>query len=191
MIARRLAAVGALTLAALSAPALAQAAPIVPSQAILAAHEFPFGSTRYKVTSEVGSPAKSSGETACDRASYAVDKRMEGTRTTDASAERGATELEASVNERPMADAMRTVFQTCGTQFGIRDRIALLPLPADLNRYNGFVFISVARDSYIGVVDVRGAAVGVSVNSRGDQPADGDAFWQTLRAQVAKVERQP
>ncbi|GAA1014682.1 hypothetical protein [Tsukamurella strandjordii] len=171
-------------------PAVAQAAPVVPAQAILAANEFPFGSVEYKVSSEIGAPpVKVTGDSSCERASYDLDKRLEGAKSTDAEAVRGSSKLEASVNDRPMADAMRTVFRVCGAELGVQ--LAIAPLPADLSRYNGFVFLSESRDSAIGVVDVRGAAVGVSVDGRGNQPADTDAFWQILRAQVAKVERQP
>lgn len=171
---------------------MAAAAPIVPSQAVLAAQEFPIGSTGYKVSSDIGSPAdKPDGDTPCDRASYDVEKAVAGVKSTDAKAVRGPQRLEASVISRPMAGVMRQLFATCTTQFRYSTSAAVAPLPADLSRYTGFIVRSPKQRSLIGVVDVRGAAVGAEVDASGSAPVDEDAFWQLLRAQIAKIERQP
>ncbi|TWS25112.1 hypothetical protein FK268_07795 [Tsukamurella sputi] len=179
-------------LAAVGLPGLAQAAPIVPAQAVLAAHEFPAGSTEYKARAEVGEPAgQLVSDSVCGRAEHAVDQRLEGARSTDASARRGALTLESSVIDRPMSATMRNAFTTCAASTPASSRLLPSALPADLSRYQGFVVRIGAGQALLGVVDVRGASVGVSVEGGSSSPADEGAFFQVLRAQVAKVERQP
>ena len=179
-------------LAAVGLPGIAQAAPVVPAQAVLAAHEFPAGTTGYKATAEVGEPAGTlvSGS-ACGRAEHAVDQKLEGARSTDAQVRRGALTLESSVIDRPLSAAMRNVFTTCAAGTPAAGRSLPAALPTDLARYKGFVVRVGGGQAMIGVVDVRGASVGVSVEGTSSSPADEGAFFQVLRAQVAKVERQP
>jgi len=177
-------------LTAVGLPGIAQAAPIVPAQAVLAAHEFPAGTTGYTAKAEVGEPAgQLVSDSACGRAEHAVDQRLEGARSTDTSARRGALTLESSVIDRPMAAVMRDTFSVCTA--GLRERPVPAALPADLARHKGFVVRMADGRALVGVVDVRGASVGVSVDGPASAPADEAAFWQVLRAQVAKVERQP
>ncbi|GAA1073081.1 hypothetical protein [Tsukamurella spumae] len=173
-------------------PAVAQAAPVVPARAVLAANEFPAGSTGYSVRSEVGEPAgELISDTACGAAEHRVDKALAGAHSTDAKARRGALDLETSVIERPMATVMRGVITTCSAKLRYGTRAIVKPLPADLSRHQGFTVSTGDNQTLIAVVEVRGASVGVQVSGTSATPADPAAFWQLVRAQVAKVERQP
>ncbi|WP_336670501.1 hypothetical protein [Tsukamurella sp. USMM236] len=52
--------------------------------------------------------------------------------------------------------------------------------------------MAVGRNTLQAWIDVRGVTVIVEAEGKTDAAAaDSDIFWQTLRAQVAKVERQP
>lgn len=174
-------------LAAICLPGIVQAAPVVPAQAVLAAREFPAGTTGYTAKTEVGKPAGTlASDSPCGRAEHAVDQRLAGARSTDAQVRRGALTLESSVIDRPMSATMRNTFTTCAAGRAVPEA-----LPADLARYQGFVVRVGGGQSLVGVVDVRGASVGVSVDGSSASPADEGAFFLVLRAQVAKVERQP
>ncbi|ADG78384.1 hypothetical protein [Tsukamurella paurometabola] len=189
MIARRLAAAGALALAALSAPALAQAAPIVPSQAILAAHEFPFGSTSYQLKDETidFTGAESADDSPCERSLRDAMAAIAGTKAMSAEAKRGTTTISSAIVARSYTDRVAKIDEACDDGAARQQNLAA---PPDLARYTSHIttYRGSSIDSW---VDVRGVTVSVQVYSSGSNAVDSEAFWQTLRAQVAKVERQP
>ncbi|ADG78386.1 putative protein OS=Tsukamurella paurometabola (strain ATCC 8368 / DSM / CCUG 35730 /CIP 100753 / JCM 10117 / KCTC 9821 / NBRC 16120 / NCIMB 702349/ NCTC 13040) OX=521096 GN=Tpau_1768 PE=4 SV=1 [Tsukamurella paurometabola] len=170
-------------------PAVAHAAPVVPAQAVLAAHEFPFGSTGYETNQSVEkAPTKPSGTTPCDLKEYEAEKTLTGARSADAQVDRGETTLAASILDRPIINTIRDLRRDCGSRFVREGRP--LAVPADLTRYKADVFTFAEGQLLDATVEVRGVTVSVmAVNEK--NPADFDGFWQTLRAQVAKVERQP
>ena len=195
MIARRFAA-ALVPVAAVSlfVPAFAHAAPVNTAQAVLAAHEFPLGSSGYEVETEpLGqfdrSQAGSRPATACGRFIDAMFQRLSGARVSDASALRGGTKINATIVSRPMARFMAEGFPTCEASLAPRSRATILAAPADLARLNPFLFRD--EDEIQGWVDVRGISVNVITSATVGSAVDTDAFWQTLRAQVAKVDRQP
>ncbi|KXO92078.1 hypothetical protein AXK56_02985 [Tsukamurella pulmonis] len=195
MIARRIAA-ALVPVAAMSllVPGTAHAAPVNTAQAVLAAHEFPLGSTGYKVETETLEPLDEPQDASpaagpCGRFIDAMFQRLSGARVSDASAVRGGTEINATVLSRPMARFMADGFPTCEAALDPRSRSTVLAVPADLARLNPFLFRD--ADELQGWVDVRGISVNVIASATKGSAVDTDAFWQTLRAQVAKVERQP
>ncbi|CAM3748178.1 hypothetical protein TSST111916_04405 [Tsukamurella strandjordii] len=191
MIVRRFAAVGALTFAALSIPALAQAAPIVPAQAVLAANEFPLGSTGYKTDdATIDFNGDESANTACDRAVRDAVKSISGVKAVSAEVLRGTTKIESGVVGRAYTARVAEIDVTCDADSSGNARPQKLAAPPDLARYR--THITTYRGSSIDSwVDVRGVTVSVQAHGTDGTPVDADAFWQTLRAQVAKVERQP
>lgn len=180
-------------LAAVGLPGVAQAAPIVPAQAVLAAHEFPVGSSGYTVehetirtTDEVNGPAR----TECDRRLVAGAKAIDGAHATTAKVTRGNMTVETAVVDRSFTAEVSALTTACDAESSSLGRTVILPAPADLARFRTFI-TRYATASFQGWVDVRGTTVSVDVSSRGDAVAEPDLFWRTLRAQVAKVERQP
>lgn len=175
--------------AAAGLPAVAQAAPVVPAQAILAAHEFPLGSTGYESNQTVEkAPSKSSGTTECDRKSDELDRAAAGARSADASANRGDTVFLVSILERPLIAQLKEFIRICGD--GGEDRGTPLAAPHDLARYQPRLTSSLGGRFLQAGLDVRGTSV-IVLARNGRAPADFDGFWQTLRAQVGKIERQP
>ncbi|BDD83057.1 hypothetical protein TPB0596_28200 [Tsukamurella pulmonis] len=176
-------------LAAVGLPGVAQAAPVVPAQAVLAAHEFPAGSTGYTQKSSIESAASvPSAKTPCTTATYEAEKATAGGRSTTATARRGSTVLDASVIDRVVIDKAIEIGRACtddGPMPGTR-----LSAPADLARYRTVFSSNAGGRELIGFIGVRDSTVRVDAVSVRDR-ADFDAFWQTVRAQVAKVERQP
>ena len=192
MIARRFVAAGAIALATLGiVPGVAQAAPVNTARAILAAHEFPLGSSGYKVETETLEPfdEPDNASTPCSRFIRTMFERLGGAQVTSAQAGRGTTEVEVAVMNRPMAALMAEGFPTCEAQVDPRARSTVLAAPADLTRLRPFVFKD--ADEIQAWVDLRGVSVNVIATSKNRGPADADAFWQVLRTQIAKVERQP
>lgn len=187
MIARRCAAATALAVAALSVPALAQAAPVVPSQAVLAANEFPAGSFDYKVFRDTFPAAGSAeaGTSPCGIATRELERMLAGVSVVEAEAWRGST-LFYSVVGRPVKDLQSKQTGAClpSTQ-AVRQQI-----PVDLARVNLTVTRS-GSQRIEGSADVRGVTVGVVGSAPDGKTLDTDTFWQVLRAQIAKVERQP
>lgn len=192
MIARRFAAAGALGLATLTfVPAVAQAAPVNTARAILAADEFPFGSSGYKVETEMLDPfdEPEGSSTPCSRFIRSMFERLGGAQVTSAQSVRDTTEVEVAVINRSMASLMAEGFPTCEAQVDARARSTVLAAPADLTRLHPFIFKD--ADEMQAWVDLRGVSVNVIATSKSRGPADADAFWQVLRTQIAKVERQP
>ncbi|TWS25113.1 hypothetical protein FK268_07800 [Tsukamurella sputi] len=192
MIARRLSVAGAIAVATLAiVPAVAQAAPVNTARAILAAHEFPPGSSGYKVETETLDPfdEPEGSSTPCSRFIRTMFERLGGAQVTSAQASRGATDVEVAVVNRPMAALMAEGFPTCEAQVDPRARSTVLAAPADLTRLRPFVFKD--ADEMQAWVDLRGISVNVTATTNNRGPADADAFWQVLRTQIAKVERQP
>ncbi|MBS4104095.1 hypothetical protein [Tsukamurella paurometabola] len=195
MNARRWVAGSAAAAAIISLPAGAQAAPVVPQQAVLAAHEFPGGSTGYKVERETltapdGLPEGSPTDSPCGTGLAALARAMEGTEIVEAEAVHGTTELEASVLSRPVTAARSAATEACRADVDAADRPTILAAPDDLARLKPFI-MAVGRNTLQAWVDVRGVTVIVEAEGKKDGAADSDVFWQTLRSQVAKVERQP
>ncbi|BDD83061.1 hypothetical protein TPB0596_28240 [Tsukamurella pulmonis] len=176
-------------------PALAQAAPIAPQQAVLAAHEFPLGSTEYKVeretlTSPEGLPSEPAAQSQCATKLDALSKALDGAAIVEAEAVRGTTELESSVLDRTVTTARSDASKACMQEVTGEDRPTILDAPQDLARLNPFLF-AMGRNTLQGWVDVRGVTVIVEAEGKDGGAVETEAFWQTLRAQVAKVERQP
>lgn len=185
-------------LAAVGLPAAAQAAPVDTAHAVLAAHEFPAGTTGYTVETETLTPigdsaapgaVGGSSPTACERNMGRMFERMDGARVTEARAVRGTTRVEAALLNRPLTALMMETFPTCEAALSPSERSAVPAAPADLARLRPFIFRD--EDELQAWVDVRGVAINVTARSTNRSSADADAFWQLLRAQVAKVERQP
>ncbi|GAA1073076.1 hypothetical protein [Tsukamurella spumae] len=192
MIARRLSVIGTVALATLAVvPGVAQAAPVNTARTILAAHEFPLGSTGYKVETETLKPfdEPDNANTPCSRFIRTMFERLGGAQVTNAQVTRGTTEVEVAVVNRPMAALMAEGFPTCEAQVDPRARSTVLAAPGDLTRLRPFVFRD--ADEMQAWVDLRGISVNVTATTKNRGPADAETFWQTLRAQVAKVERQP
>lgn len=192
---RRVAGAAAAAATIVSLPALAHAAPVVPQQAVLAAHEFPAGSTDYKVeretlTSPDGLPEDSPADSECGTKLNALARSMEGTEILEAEAVHGTTELEASVLSRTITAARGAATEACRSDVAAANRPTILAAPDDLARLKPFI-MAVGRNTLQAWVDVRGVTVIVEAEGKKDAAADSEIFWQTLRAQVAKVERQP
>lgn len=193
MIARRSAAVAALVVGvAAGLPAVAQAAPVVPARAVLAAHEFPTGTSGYVVENETINTSDEVSEptrTECDRRLVAGAKAINGAHASTAKVSQGSTRVESAVVDRSFTAAVAELTAACEAESSPSSRSIVLPAPADLAGYRTLL-TQYSGTSFQGWVDVRGTTVTVDVMSHGNG-ADRDVFWQVLRAQVAKVERQP
>ncbi|GAB3126108.1 hypothetical protein GCM10027289_01390 [Tsukamurella serpentis] len=168
-------------------PAVAQAAPVDPVRAVLAAHELPMGSKDYMVAAPVTLPPAApapAGDSPCDRATHAVDRAAAGARAVEAEAWRGDTHFYSSVVTRPITTSYKARENVCG------ERSVVLTPPADLARFP----VSIRRvgtQRYEGLADVRGATVSVIASSPEAKPLSTETFWEVFRAQISKVERQP
>ncbi|AUN40223.1 hypothetical protein [Tsukamurella tyrosinosolvens] len=173
-------------LAAVGLPAAAHAAPVVPAQAVLAAHEFPAGSKDYKAFPIGRFPAAQpqTARTPCDERAAKLDAAVAGASAIEVEVWRGDTLFTASIIDRPVAAQFEAATLAC-----TKAAPKIAP-PADLARVNP----TIRRNSsqrMEAMVDVRGVNVGVVASSPRGKTLDADTFWQVLRAQVAKVERQP
>lgn len=178
-------------LAAVALPAAAHAAPVVPAQVVLAAHEFPVGTTGYSVenetirtTDDVNRPTR----TECDRRLVAGAKRIDGAHASTAKVTRGPVRMESAVVDRSFTTEVSALSAACDAEQAPSSRSVVLPAPADLTRFRSFL-TQYGGMSFQGWVDVRGATVTVDVTSSSSDADPRDLFWQVLRAQVAKVER--
>ncbi|KXP09727.1 hypothetical protein AXK57_12835 [Tsukamurella pulmonis] len=191
MIARRIAAAGALALAATaSVPALASAAPVQPTRALLTADEFPAGTTDY--TLENRSPSaglpSSSESPKCSAQREDLDQRLRGITSANAVALRRANEILVYVLDRPVTTQIADLATHCAIPgMGVATPRAV---PGDLARVRARV-VTTSPDTIQGWADVRGATVSVNLFGIDGAAADREAFWQLFRAQIAKVERQP
>lgn len=173
-------------------PAVATAAPISLPHAVLAAHEFPSGSTNYKVEQETVSPGRIPAHlqgTACGAKWTSLIEAAAGGQSVEAEVKRGSTELEASILSRPTTTIARDMMLTCDRQIASNDRLSVRPVPADLAALKPFV-ISFSKSDLQAWVDVRGVTVLVEAEADNNATVDADGFWQTLRAQISKVQRQ-
>ncbi|WP_019203353.1 hypothetical protein [Tsukamurella sp. 1534] len=176
-------------------PAVAAAAPVSPSGAVLAAHEFPSGSTGYKVEKEklselAGVPEKGEGGSPCATKADALAKALDGAEVVEAEAKRGSVEFEASVIGGRLTTANRDAVTACRSSLPAEKRTVAREAPADLTHLRPFIF-AVGDSELQGWADVRGVTVLVSAEGEKGAAVDSEGFWQTLRAQIAKVERQP
>ncbi|WP_158636225.1 hypothetical protein, partial [Tsukamurella sputi] len=89
---------------------------------------------------------------------------------------------------RPTTKETTDYWRVCLAEDGVR--MTTLPTPNDLAHLRPML-IGVGGTMYQGAVDVRGVTVLAGTTNRDGGPADLDGFWQVLRAQIAKVERQP
>lgn len=188
---------GPLLLALLAVPALvlpgvASAAPVPLEAAVLAPHEFPAGSDRYEVESEapeLSAYRVDDADRACADATTAVETSLEGARAVEAEAVRGATGFETTLYSQPVATELGAWREACA------DESQPLTAPADLARLNPVIFRSAPEengevDQYGAYVNVRGVTVIIDADATAGA-ADWNGFWDVLRTQVAKVERQP
>lgn len=176
-------------LAAVGLPAAAQAAPVVPARALLTATEFPNGSSHYtpgRRTPSAGIGGLDSADCAARRARLNDDFRR--STFADAVALRGRSAILVSIIDRPLAPRIADTATRCNGSSV--PQAASVAIPADLQRLRPRV-LSTGADDIRGWADVRGTTVGVIVEGEDGAAADRDAFWQLLRAQIAKVERQP
>ncbi|KXO92080.1 hypothetical protein AXK56_02995 [Tsukamurella pulmonis] len=190
MIARRIAAAGALALAATaSVPALASAAPVQPTRALLTAAEFPSGSSQYTVMHRPAptAPAGAAG-TSCDAARERLGAASAGGRSTEAVAYRDRTYASVELTDRPLLDPIRAVITACtDSEPGAPTTLAV---PRDVSRYGAITASTEGGTTLETVAEVRGITIQVLVDASPDG-ADHATFWELLRAQIAKVERQP
>lgn len=187
---RRFAAAFALALTtAVTIPALATAAPVQPSRALLTAAEFPSGTTNYtaeRTTPSAGIGGPESADCAHRRDALEAEFKAAGSAT--AAALRGRSTIRAAVIDRPVASRATEFAMRCPAP-GTPAPIAL-GVPSDLQHARPSI-LSSGADFLSSWADVRGTTVLVLAIGEDGAPADRDAFWQTLRAQIAKVERQP
>lgn len=178
-------------LATVGLPAVAEAAPVNLSRALLAADEFPLGTSGYTValdTLRISGVVDAVASTECDRKVDATFRHAEGARFVSAKVRRGTTGIESMVVDRRITAAVSDMTTTCDAATDQRSRPVVLPSPADLTRLHPYV-VQYGKGSVQGWADVRGTTVTVDLSdSRG---TDRDLFWQTFRAQIAKVEKQP
>lgn len=171
-------------------PAVANAAPVNPGRALLSQSEFPAGTFGYEAGRGRPSTGLDSGKTPqCAAKSRDLDRRLDTVAAADARAGIGSTTLLVYIVDQPLSTAIGDVVRSCDEN-GDMVRVAPAAIPADLRRLSPFV-LSSAKTDLQGWVDVRGVTVSVNAFGPDRGAADTEAFWQTLRAQVAKVERQP
>lgn len=191
MITRRSAAAGALALGAATVlPGVANAAPVQPRAAIVSAGELPAGSSGYTLSTKVAQPpTKPARDTPCDRMAHRIETALAGSTTVEVSATRGTDEIHVGISEGSGVSTARDVITACNTDPGVVPQ-ATVGAPSDLARLAPF--ITRTRDGKLlqATIDLRGVSVTVYVVNM-DRSVDSSIFWQVLRAQVAKVERQP
>ncbi|MBS4104608.1 hypothetical protein [Tsukamurella paurometabola] len=115
---------------------------------------------------------------------------IDGAHASTAKVRRGPVRVESVVVDRPFTTAVADLTAACEAEEAPHSRSKVLSAPADLARFRTFL-TQYGNSSFQGWVDVRGATVTVDVMSSGTAADSRDLFWQVLRAQVAKVERQP
>ncbi|KXP05669.1 hypothetical protein HWD35_03380 [Tsukamurella tyrosinosolvens] len=176
-------------LAAVGLPAAAHAAPVVPARALLTAAEFPAGSTHYAAGARSPSAGVAGSESAqCAKERAMLESSLRSGSASDAVAIREQTQILVSVIDRPLSASIAGYATRCATPAGAWTDPE--SIPSDLRGFRPRV-VSTGPEDLRGWVDVRGATVGVVVAGVDGTAADREAFWQLLRAQVAKVERQP
>lgn len=189
----RTAAIGTVVLAAACLfPATAQAAPIAPSRAILTPSEFPSGSSGYRlIRTTAPSIPKASGLTdnPCELAAMRLRLAAADARSAEAVAHRGKTYTSVELTDRDLVQKTREVIEACRPNGG--DTLAVVSTPAEFTRYRVYVGTTGSGGKEIqGWAAVRGVTVQVIIDSAPGGP-DFETFWQLLRTQIAKVERQP
>ncbi|KXP09728.1 hypothetical protein AXK57_12840 [Tsukamurella pulmonis] len=185
----RVAAVAAMTLTLAATAGTATAAPVVPATAILTAAEFPSGSSQYTVMHRPAptAPAGAAG-TSCDAARERLGAASAGGRSTEAVAYRGRTYASVELTDRPLLDPIRAVITACtDSEPGAPTTLAV---PRDVSRYGAITAATEGGTTLEAVAEVRGITIQVLVDASPDG-ADHATFWELLRAQIAKVERQP
>ncbi|CAM3347400.1 hypothetical protein [Tsukamurella hominis] len=176
-------------LATVGLPAAAHAAPVVPARALLTAAEFPAGSTQYTPGRRTPSTGLGGLESAdCIALRDGLDGDFRRSAVADAVALRGRSAIMVSIVDRPLTSRIADVVTRCAEPDV--PRAVAVTAPTDLERVRPRV-LTTGADDIRGWADVRGTTVGVIVEGENGAAADRDAFWQLLRAQVAKVERQP
>ncbi|GAA1014678.1 hypothetical protein GCM10009551_102220 [Nocardiopsis tropica] len=173
--------------AAAALPAIAQAAPVVPKDAVLTAQEFPPGSHDYK-TFPMTFPAvgtRPANSSRCAVKTHELQQRLAGSSAVEAEAWRGDTMYYASVFGRPVAEVLGE--QNVACDMSPRER--RVPAPADLARVNPTAFRS-GSQRIEATAELHGVTVGVVGTSPDGKVLDTDTFWEILRAQIAKIERQ-
>ncbi len=183
-------------LATVALPAAAQAVPVIPARAILAAHEFPSGSTEYSRNAgpRLDSSDRPTGDpsrfTPCQRSLAAMYARVDRTTSAEATARRSSTKLDVTVIGAPVLDSTRELYRTCNADFPPAERTRDLAAPADIARVRPYI-VANGHHELIAWVELRGITLHVDAWTTGGGTPDHDAFWHLLRAQIAKVERQP
>lgn len=167
------------------------AAPVDTARAILGAAEFPPGAVSYTAASETLTPrARAAGTTRCDIESFTAERSLSGALSTDASVRRGTADLRVGIISRPTVAALVRVERACASDPRFADRGRPVAAPADLAHYRSRITRMPGGGSYFAVVDLRGVSVQAGV-AHASTPDDVEAFWRILRAQIAKVQRQP
>lgn len=193
MIARRFAVAGLLAVGiVLVAPAMSTAAPVDPTRAILSAAEFPIDTGTYRVTHTVNrAPTTSSGLTAdaCESAGVKMMNAATGSRSTEAMAFQGKTYASVELTDRALVTPIRATIDACRTTPNA-DVPVLIGTPAEFTRYRLIAGTASHGKELNGWAEVRGVTVQVVVDAS-PNPPDYDTFWRLLRAQIAKIERQP
>lgn len=182
--------------ASVLSPATAYATPVAPARALLSQAEFPEGSTGYTredradlTTSErpTGDPAR---YTPCERSFATMFGVLDDASAAEATARRGTTRLGVTVIDAEVLRHARELFRTCNAEYPPDQRTRELATPADLAGVRPYL-VANGRHELIAWVQLRGITIHVDAWVIGGQALDTAAFWQALRAQVAKVERQP
>ncbi|WP_019203352.1 hypothetical protein [Tsukamurella sp. 1534] len=191
MIARRFALAVTLAAAAMTVPALAQAAPVKPARALLDQFEFPPGSIGHVAGN--ASPRVGDGESnapRCAALSRDLDRRLSSVTSAEARAGIGGTALLVYILDRPLSGPIAGTVLTCGAQYLGPKPVADTAIPSDLRGRNPAVVRTGTTDLQAWV-DVRGVTVSVNVISTDRTPVDRNLVWRLLRDQIAKVEKQP
>ncbi|MBS4103738.1 hypothetical protein [Tsukamurella paurometabola] len=169
----------------LAAPA-ASAAP-VSKALVLTQAQFPAGSVDYR-TGQLGGEAvsiKPSAPQQCKDAANRLNGATANAQSAAASARNGYSFMTAGVISPAQGALWRGVAQACS------GRIAEIPVPGDLTRYNPAV-ITYGEDERAGAIegaaDVNGYTVNVYVRGLSETPANSARFWQVFRAQIQKIE---
>lgn len=191
MIARRFGVAGVLAVSVVAAaPVVANAAPVQLHSAIVSARELPVGSSEYALSTTLAPvPEKPTRDAPCDRTAYRVKTSLAGSKAAEVSATRGDDGITVRISDRPGVRDSRDVITACNTDPGVVPQVTVDP-PSDLARHT--LLITRTRDGKLtqAVVDLRGISVTVAVVNM-NRAIDSSTFWQVLRTQVAKVERQP
>ncbi|NMD56173.1 MULTISPECIES: hypothetical protein [Tsukamurella] len=170
---------------ALAAPA-ASAAPVAPSL-VLTQAQFPAGSVDYR-TGKISGDAvtlKPGAPKPCLDAANRLNGANANAQSAAASARNGYSFMTTGVISPVQGGLWRATAQACS------GRVAEVPVPGDLARYNPAVITygTDERASAIeGAADAGGYTVNVYVRGLSDTPANTARFWEVFRAQIKKVE---